>query len=94
MMVHCCGTVFVQKEEERLRAAVRRESLQKRVREKHSRHSGGITASYLEPEEVMRFINLIVSCSNDKVSTLVFPIHYLISERVGQIPLKGISAYT
>lgn len=72
-MLHHCGTVFVQKEEERLRAAVRRESLQKRVREKHSRHSGGITASYLEPEEVTRFSILIVSCSNgnSKLSFLI-----------------------
>ena len=43
----------LQKEEERLRAAVRRESLQKRVRERNTHRSGGITASYLEPEEVM-----------------------------------------
>ena len=38
----------VQKEEERLRAAVRRENQQKRVRERHSQR--GLTASYIEPD--------------------------------------------
>ena len=47
---------LLQKEEERLRAAVRRESLQKRVRERNTHRSGGITASYLEPEEVIKSV--------------------------------------
>ena len=68
--------MFVQKEEERLRAAVRRESLQKRVRERHSRHSGGITASYLEPDEVTRLFSILkVSCTNE-ISKLAI-IHHI-----------------
>ncbi|XP_065888462.1 RNA polymerase-associated protein LEO1-like isoform X2 [Dysidea avara] len=42
---------MIKKEEERLRAAVRRESMQKRMREKNTRPSSGFTASYLEPGE-------------------------------------------
>ena len=38
----------LQKEEERLRAAVRRENQQKRVRERNSQR--GLTASYIEPD--------------------------------------------
>ena len=37
-----------QKEEEKLRAAIRRENQQRRVRERHSQR--GLTASYLEPD--------------------------------------------
>ena len=40
--------VSTQKEEDNLRAAVRKESHQKRAREKHSQR--GLTASYLEPD--------------------------------------------
>ncbi len=42
------GLSPVQKEEEKLRAAIRRENQQRRVREKHSKR--GLTASYLEPD--------------------------------------------
>ena len=38
----------MQKEEERLRAAVRRENQQKRVRERNSQR--GLTANYIEPD--------------------------------------------
>lgn len=48
---------------------MRRESLQKRVREKHFRHSGGITASYLEPDEVINCIP-IFSHTNEYVSPI------------------------
>ena len=40
----------LQKEEEKLRAAIRRENQQRRVREKHSKR--GLTASYLEPDRL------------------------------------------
>lgn len=39
---------FLQKEEERLRASIRRESQQRRMREKQ--HQRGLSASYLEPD--------------------------------------------
>lgn len=39
---------FVQKEEERLRASIRRESQQRRMREKQ--HQRGLSANYLEPD--------------------------------------------
>ena len=38
----------LQKEEERLRASIRRESQQRRMREKQ--HQRGLSASYLEPD--------------------------------------------
>ena len=38
----------LQKEEERLRAAVRRENQQKRMRERNSQR--GLTANYIEPD--------------------------------------------
>lgn len=40
--------LFAQKEEERLRASIRRESQQRRMREKQ--HQRGLSASYLEPD--------------------------------------------
>lgn len=42
----CC--LFLQKEEERLRASIRRESQQRRMREKQ--HQRGLSSSYLEPD--------------------------------------------
>lgn len=43
---HWC--LAVQKEEERLRASIRRESQQRRMREKQ--HQRGLSSSYLEPD--------------------------------------------
>lgn len=43
-----CVCVSVQKEEERLRASIRRESQQRRMREKQ--HQRGLNAGYLEPD--------------------------------------------
>lgn len=40
--------LFWQKEEERLRASIRRESQQRRMREKQ--HQRGLSSSYLEPD--------------------------------------------
>lgn len=42
------SSVLPQKEEERLRASIRRESQQRRMREKQ--HQRGLSASYLEPD--------------------------------------------
>lgn len=41
-------SLFGQKEEERLRASIRRESQQRRMREKQ--HQRGLSANYLEPD--------------------------------------------
>lgn len=42
------ASFFGQKEEERLRASIRRESQQRRMREKQ--HQRGLSANYLEPD--------------------------------------------
>uniref|UniRef100_A0A671DNP5 RNA polymerase-associated protein LEO1 n=1 Tax=Rhinolophus ferrumequinum TaxID=59479 RepID=A0A671DNP5_RHIFE len=44
----CQRTEMIKKEEERLRASIRRESQQRRMREKQ--HQRGLSASYLEPD--------------------------------------------
>ena len=51
--------LVVQREEEKLRAAIRRESQQRRVRERHTQR--GLTASYLEPD---RCLSNLATCAS------------------------------